>query len=179
MKTDDDSSDDSYRESESATSTITADITAESNIWCLVIDSDHKPTFGEPFPVVVDQNSTIHELKLSIVPRNHPTGRFFRTLPSDIGIWRCKGLSAKYPLNRVKKLLSDFKFSDDEPEDSDVQQLGVAQKGSSFSEFLVDHWSADIYCTYCLRGKQETHFLTVTHLALGVLTAPVMGIQQM
>ncbi|KAH8986418.1 hypothetical protein EDB86DRAFT_2832709 [Lactarius hatsudake] len=102
MKTDDDSSDDSYRESESATSTITADITAESNVWCLVIDSDHKPTFGEPFPVVVDQNSTIHELKSSIVPRNHPTG-------------------------------SDFKFSDDEPEDSDVQQLGVAQKVKELS----------------------------------------------
>ncbi|KAH9173921.1 hypothetical protein EDB89DRAFT_1904871 [Lactarius sanguifluus] len=126
MQTDDDTSDDSYRtESESATSTITAGITAEINVWCLVIDRDHKPTFGEPFPVVVDQNSTIHELKIGIVPRNP---RFFTILPSDIGIWRCKGLSAKYPLNRMKKLLSDFKFSDDEPEDSDVQQLGVAQK---------------------------------------------------
>ncbi|KAI9451174.1 hypothetical protein BJY52DRAFT_1191179 [Lactarius psammicola] len=99
---------------------------ADINVWCLFIDHDHKPIFGEPFPVSIRHDDTIHELKIRIMSGCSRKARFAFTVPSEIGIWQCKRLSAKYPLNLTKKLLSDLKFSDDE--DSDVQQLGVAQK---------------------------------------------------
>ncbi|KAH9037423.1 hypothetical protein EDB83DRAFT_2524711 [Lactarius deliciosus] len=98
---------------------------AEINVWCLLIDRDHKPTFGEPFPVLVRHDNTIHDLKIRIISGWSRT-KLAYTVPGKIGIWRCKRLSAKHPLNRTKKLLSDLKF--DEDEDSDVQQLAVALK---------------------------------------------------
>ncbi|KAI9438122.1 hypothetical protein H4582DRAFT_2057606 [Lactarius indigo] len=116
MKTDDDS----Y-----STTSTTPTIMAEINVWCLVIDRDHKPALWEPFPVAIHQDNTIHELKIKIISVWRRRQLVY-TDPSEIGIWQCKRLSAKIPLNRMKKLLSDLKFSDDE--DSDVQQLGVAQK---------------------------------------------------
>ncbi|KAI9451176.1 hypothetical protein BJY52DRAFT_1191181 [Lactarius psammicola] len=96
------------------------------NIWCLLIDRDHNPSFGEPFPQALYDDDVIHHLKGRL--KSGENERDFRYQPANrIEIWKCKTLklSPKDSLNRLKELLSNIKFSDDE--DSDVEHLVAGQ----------------------------------------------------
>ena len=101
---------------------------ANDKVWCLLIDHDHKATFGEPFPVPICPDDTIHELK-----KKTKAGydKLPNISPNELEIWKCKGftrrLSANYSFGRTKRYLGDFRFSDDEHKYSDVQHLGVTQ----------------------------------------------------
>lgn len=112
----------------SLSATATTGIMATSKVWCLLIDHTHNPSFGEPFPVYIHRDDTVHELKLKVMIESFNLNRIelVRIPSNEIEIWRCKSLklSAKDSFGRTKKQLSDFKFSDDE--DSDVLHVGVA-----------------------------------------------------
>jgi hypothetical protein len=96
---------------------------AHNKAWCLLIDHDHKPTFGEPFYVPIKYDDTIHDLKvkLKLVWDKIP-----HITPNEVEIWRCKTLrlSATDSFSRTKKQLGDVKFDGDE--NSDAEHLGVA-----------------------------------------------------
>src|ERR1700761_507009 len=103
-------------------------------VWCLLIDHNHEPTFGEPFPVSMYSEDTTHDLKMKISKgqgrgtQSSPEWPFVQFATNKIKIWKCKvlKLSAKDPFGLTTNRLHNFKFSDDE--DSDVQHLGVAQR---------------------------------------------------
>ena len=103
---------------------------AETEVWCLLIDHNHKPTFGEPFPLFIRPDGRIHELKIKIrsIPSAYEARPNLQVSTNRIEIWRCKNmkLSAKDSFGLTKKKLRKFKFSEDES--SDVQHLGVAQR---------------------------------------------------
>ncbi|KAH9026594.1 hypothetical protein EDB85DRAFT_2276364 [Lactarius pseudohatsudake] len=106
------------------------------NIWCLLIDEDHEPIFGEPFPVSIRHDDTIHEIKVKIqmMWNRH---KLSHIPPNDLEIWRCKSLelSARDSFDLTKKQLDELKFFDDEDSDvtPNVQHLGVAQRMTEFS----------------------------------------------
>ena len=100
-------------------------------VWCLLIDNDHKPIFGEPFPMSMRLDDTIHELKKKIGHGGYGTDKFPDVSPNELEIWKCKAFSRKLSANdsfgRTKKYLGDFRFSDDEHDYSDVEHLGVTR----------------------------------------------------
>jgi len=115
----------------SATTTIMADIKLieVTQVWCLLIDHNYKPTLEEPFPVSLLPVDTIHVLKFTIFEehmerRSHPAVPYANSL----GIWKCKNpkLSAKDPFSQTKEQLDEIRFSGDWK--GRVQHLGVAQR---------------------------------------------------
>ena len=96
-----------------------------SKIWCLLLDHNHEPTFGEPFPVSINHPDTIHDVKIKI-KTSSDRFRFHHFIANDIEIWKCKSfkLSANDSFGQTKKKLGHFKFDD---ENSDVEHLGVAR----------------------------------------------------
>ena len=99
-------------------------------VWCLLIDSDHNPTFGEPFPVLIRDDQTTHDLKIKICgtpnsPKSQPHMKFST---NQIEIWKGKSLklSANDSFSRTKQLLRNVHFFDSQ--NSVVQHVGVAQK---------------------------------------------------
>ncbi|KAI9452071.1 hypothetical protein BJY52DRAFT_1190584 [Lactarius psammicola] len=98
----------------------------DTQVWCLLIDHDHMPTFGEPFPEELHHDDTTHRLKVKIKNGLNRIN-LAHLLPNEIEIWRCKSskLSVHDSFDRTKKLLSMVEFDDD---DGDVQHLGVAQR---------------------------------------------------
>ena len=109
-------------------------------IWCLLIDRDHKPTFGDPIPEWVSDTDSIHQLKLRLKQGNNKED-FYGPPANRIQIWRCKSpkLSPKVSLNHLKEIISNIKFSDGD--DSDVQLLSagqsVAELGLKDDELLL------------------------------------------
>ncbi|KAH9173927.1 hypothetical protein EDB89DRAFT_2068160 [Lactarius sanguifluus] len=101
---------------------------ADIKIWCLVIDHDHHLTFGEPFPVTVLRDDTIHDLRIKIMGVEHSPNLRRLVVTNSLQIWKCKSLklSAKDPFSQTRKQVSNLRFSDEE--DSHVQHLGAAQK---------------------------------------------------
>ena len=102
-----------------------------ATVWCLLIDHNCQPTFGEPFPVFIIVGETVHEIKTKIV--DHRESRpDIKVSTNKIEIWKCKKfkLSAKDSFSLIKSQLCNLKFSDDE--DSDVQHLGAAQRTTEF-----------------------------------------------
>ncbi|KAH9060288.1 hypothetical protein EDB87DRAFT_1683853 [Lactarius vividus] len=95
-------------------------------VWCLVIDDHYNLNFGEPFPVSVRQDDTIHKLKIKMKLVAHEPN--FPVNANRIQIWKCKSLklSAKDSFSQTRKQVNGLKFSDEE--DSDVQHLGAAQR---------------------------------------------------
>jgi hypothetical protein len=95
-------------------------------IWCLLIDHDYQPTLGEPFPVSIRRDGTIHELKTEIY-RNLPIF-LGRALANNIEIWKCQSsrLSAKDPFDQTKGQLNEISFSGNWK--GHVEHLGTAQK---------------------------------------------------
>ena len=92
-------------------------------VWCLFIDKDHNPTFGEPFPVLIRDDQTTHDLKTKIYetphsPKSQPHMKFST---NQIEIWKGKSLKT---FSRTKELLHNVHFYDNES--SAVQQVGVA-----------------------------------------------------
>ena len=108
----------------SATTTIMADF----KVWCLLIDPDHKPSFGEPFPVPTRLVDKVHELKIKI--RNERNSNLYPicTFPNRIEIWKCASpkLSAKDSFYQTKEILDEINFSGNWK--GHVQHLGPAQK---------------------------------------------------
>jgi len=111
-------------------------------IWCLLIDKEHKPSFGAPFnQYVTNDSSTIHDLKRNLKGGDNKND--FQYGPANrIDVWRCKSvkLSPKDSLTRLKSLLSDVNFSDDseassEERPGDVQHLTA---GQTFSEIGLE-----------------------------------------
>ena len=98
---------------------------AKNKVWCLLLDHDHMSTFGEPFPVTIDNDDTIHQVKTMIkvwwikLPD---------VTPNHIEIWKCKTskLSANDSFSLTKRKIGNFKFDDDE--NSDVEHLGAARR---------------------------------------------------
>jgi len=95
-------------------------------VWCLLIDHEHKPTFGEPFPVDLNHDDTIHQLKIKI--RWGPNSDDLHGTANRIEIWKCKSLklSAKDSFDQTKEQLGDNGFSGDW--NSHFQHFGVAQR---------------------------------------------------
>ena len=93
--------------------------------WCLLIDHNCKPTFGEPFPVNMYPGQTVHEIKKKIRAVDELPD--IKVATNKIEVWRCKKLKlfANASFSLIKNQLCNLKFSDDE--DSDVQHLGAAQ----------------------------------------------------
>jgi hypothetical protein len=60
-------------------------------IWCLLIDHDYKttPGLGEPFPVSIRRDGTIHELKI-VIYKGRPPAHYPGALANSIEIWKCK-----------------------------------------------------------------------------------------
>ncbi|KAH9060290.1 hypothetical protein EDB87DRAFT_1577039 [Lactarius vividus] len=114
-----------------------------TNVWCLLIDECHEPNFGEPFPVSIRHDDTIHELKVKIqmMWNRH---KLSHVPPNHLEIWKCESLelSARDSFDLTKKKLDDLKFYDDYNDDTDVtvnvQHLGVAQRMSEFSNLRDD-----------------------------------------
>ena len=108
-----------------------------TTVWCLLIDHNCKPTFGEPFSVSICTGLTVHDLKIRICQdsRGEPR-RDIHVATNRVEIWRCKKLKlfAKDSFHLIKKQLSNLKFSDDE--DSDAQHLAAAQ---SVTELELEH----------------------------------------
>lgn len=108
----------------------TMELNPPIEVWCLLIDSDHNPTFGEPFPVLIRGDQTTHDLKIKICSRpNSPESRpDLQVSPNQIEIWKGKTLklSAKDSFSRAKQLLRNVHFFDSE--NSVVQHVGVAQR---------------------------------------------------
>ncbi|KAH8986414.1 hypothetical protein EDB86DRAFT_3246109 [Lactarius hatsudake] len=107
-----------------------------TNIWCLLIDEDHEPDFGEPFPVSIRHDDTIHELKVKI-QMMWGRHKLSHIPPNDLEIWKCKSLelSARDSFDLTKNQLVDLKPFDDEDSDvtANIQHLGVAQRMTEFS----------------------------------------------
>ncbi|KAI9451177.1 hypothetical protein BJY52DRAFT_1215176 [Lactarius psammicola] len=101
---------------------------ANIQVWCLLIDRHYNPTFGEPFPVSIRHNDTIHELKIKIEEAPHWPKVIIAT--NKFEIWKCKSLklSAKDPFSKTEKQLFSLEFDKDEDEDSHVQRVGAAQR---------------------------------------------------
>jgi hypothetical protein len=98
-----------------------------TKVWCLLIDQNHRATFGEPFPVTIGVYETIHDLKIKICKPNPPDSRpVLQVSTNQIEIWKCKtlNLSTKVSFSQTKQQLRSFKFSEDE--NSDVQHMGVS-----------------------------------------------------
>ena len=99
--------------------------------WCFLIDKDHNPIFGEPFPVLIRNDQTTHDLKTKIyeAPFSPKSQHLFS--PNQIEIWKGKSLklSTNDSFSRTKQLLHNTLFF--EGESSVVQHLGVAQKMKS------------------------------------------------
>lgn len=64
-------------------------------IWCLLIDHDHKSTFGEPFPVSISHGDTIHKLKIKIW--GAPNSPDLVVTTNSIEIWKCKSYLPRTP----------------------------------------------------------------------------------
>ena len=98
-------------------------------VWCLLIDRNHRATFGEPFPVYIRGDQTTHDLKIRITTRpGLPETRVDLPVSTNqIEIWKCKSLklSSRDSFGRTKQKLCSFKFSEDD--DSDAQHIGVSQ----------------------------------------------------
>ena len=96
-------------------------------IWCVLIDHDHKPTFGDLISEWVSDGDSIHQLKLKLKKGNNEED-FYGPPANRIQIRRCKSpkLSLKVSLNHLKEILSNIKFSDGD--DSDVQLLSAGQR---------------------------------------------------
>ncbi|KAF8261044.1 hypothetical protein EI94DRAFT_1789661 [Lactarius quietus] len=101
-------------------------------VWCLLLDNNFKPSFGEPFPVTIDYDGSIHGVKIMISgtaepPRSRPHLDVFA---NKIEIWKCKRLKlyANAAFGQIKIHLATFRFSYDETQNRDAQHLGVAQK---------------------------------------------------
>ncbi|KAH9032113.1 hypothetical protein EDB84DRAFT_1438713 [Lactarius hengduanensis] len=99
---------------------------SDIQVWCLAIDDHYNPIFGEPFPVSVRQDDTIHDLKIKILETPHSAD--FVVFTNSIQIWKCKSLklSARDSFGQTTKQVSDLRFSDEE--DSPVQHLGAARR---------------------------------------------------
>ncbi|KAH9032111.1 hypothetical protein EDB84DRAFT_1676627 [Lactarius hengduanensis] len=95
-------------------------------VWCLLIDHELKPTFGEPLSEWSELNDTIHDLKIKI-KKGASYGDLVHITANRMQIWKCKSLklSANDPFRRTRKLLKNIKFSYDE--NSNVQHLAPAQ----------------------------------------------------
>ncbi|KAH9077535.1 hypothetical protein EDB83DRAFT_2514242 [Lactarius deliciosus] len=108
---------------------------ADINFWCLVIDYDHLPTFGEPFPVTVRHDDTVHDLKIKIMGTPH-SPNLHRFTTNSIEIWMYSSLESGSKLSSkdcfhqtgVKICEVDFSESDDGSEPRDVWHLGVGRK---------------------------------------------------
>ena len=104
-------------------------------VWCLLISlADHKPTFGEPFPVSIRPTDTVHDLKKKITEGpGYDSNKFPDISPNELEIWmrKCKSNSRKLSANdsftRTKQYLGDFRFFDNEFRYSDVEHLSVAR----------------------------------------------------
>ena len=111
---------------------------ANIKVWCLLIDHDLKPTFGEPFPVAIRSADEVHDLKTKI---RQVCDKIYHLAPNEVEIWKCKSikLSAIDSFGLTKKQLNNFKFSDDE--NSDVDHLGAAREmiglGLQYGELLL------------------------------------------
>jgi len=101
------------------------------SVWCLLLDSNFKPSLGEPFPVTIGPGGNIHGLKTLINgPPEPPKSRPYpNVVANKIEIWKCKRskLSAKAAFGQIKMHLNTFRFSYDETQNHDAQHLGVAQ----------------------------------------------------
>jgi hypothetical protein len=104
-------------------------------VWFLLIDHDHKPSFGDPISELAYDEETIHKLKLRLKEGNNKID-FCGGPANRIEIWKCTTLklSHKDTLNRLKQLLSNITFSDGE--DSDIQLLAA---GQSVTEVGLKH----------------------------------------
>jgi hypothetical protein len=101
------------------------------DVWCLLIDRNHKPSFGEPINEHLYKDSyTIHDLKYRLKNGDNKSD-FQHHTANRIEIWRCNAvkLSNKVSLTRLKELLSHVNFSDGSEEERhhDVQHLGAGQ----------------------------------------------------
>ncbi|KAH9037363.1 hypothetical protein EDB83DRAFT_2514240 [Lactarius deliciosus] len=107
---------------------------ADIKIWCLVIDHDHHLTFGEPFPVTVRHDDTIHDLKIKIMETQHSPDLHRVVSTNSIEIWTCDSsksssmLSAKNCVHQTGMQLYELDFSESDEEPRDVWHLGAAQK---------------------------------------------------
>ena len=68
-------------------------------VWCLFIDKDHNLTFGEPFPVLIRDDQTTHDLKTKIYetphsPKSQPHMKFST---NQIEIWKGKSFLPMTP----------------------------------------------------------------------------------
>jgi hypothetical protein len=101
---------------------------SSNKVWCLLIDHDHKPAFGEPFPVSISPDDTVHDLKKKI---KAGYDKLPNISPNELEVWKGKGfprsLSAKYSFGLTKKSLGNFAFCEDGHGYSDVQHLVVTQ----------------------------------------------------
>ena len=101
-----------------------------TEVWCLLIDRNHRATFGEPFPVYIRGDQTTHDLKIRIStqPGSPETRVDLPVSTNQIEIWKCKSLklSSRDSFGRTKQQLRSFKFSEDD--NSDAQHIGVSQK---------------------------------------------------
>jgi hypothetical protein len=100
-------------------------------VWCVLLDNNFKPSFGEPFPVTIGYDGTTHEVKIRISgPPEPPQSRpHLNVVANKIEIWKCKSLklSAKAAFGQIKMHLHNFHFSYDETQNHDAQHVGVAQ----------------------------------------------------
>ncbi|KAH8986416.1 hypothetical protein EDB86DRAFT_2832017 [Lactarius hatsudake] len=108
---------------------------ADINFWCLVIDDDHRPTFGEPFPVTVRHDDTIHDLKIKIMGTPHSPD-LHRFTTNSIEIWMYfspeslagSKLSAKDCFHQTRMKICEVEFSESDDEPRDVWHLGAGRK---------------------------------------------------
>ncbi|SRR6266702_3880194 len=99
----------------------------DNEIWCLINDHDHKPSFGDPFPEKVHRDDTIHDLKMKI--KAGESSSDVAHVDSDkLEMWKCNSLklTGKYPIGRIEKLLSNVKFSDDK--NGEIQRLPTSAR---------------------------------------------------
>ncbi|KAH9173940.1 hypothetical protein EDB89DRAFT_2068174 [Lactarius sanguifluus] len=99
---------------------------ATGNVWCLLIDEDHEPNFGEPFSVSIFRSDTIHELKVKIL-MTWNRHKLSHIPPNDLEIWKCKSLELSSTMSTVTRDVA-----------ANVQHLGVAQRMMEFSNLGDD-----------------------------------------
>ncbi|KAH8984839.1 hypothetical protein EDB92DRAFT_1818905 [Lactarius akahatsu] len=115
-------------------STYQTTIMADIKFWCLVIDHDHCPTFGEPFPVTVRHDDTIHDLKVKIMGTSGLPDLHRFTTANRIEIWMYfssesgSKLSAKDCFHQTGRIICEVEFSESDDELRDVCHLGAARK---------------------------------------------------
>ncbi|KAI9438120.1 hypothetical protein H4582DRAFT_2057604 [Lactarius indigo] len=103
-------------------------------LWCLAIDHNHNPNFGEPFPVTVGRDDTIHDLKIKIMGTQHSPDLHRVVVTNSIEIWHCDSsksdskLSAKEYFHQTERKIRELNFSESDDEPRDVWHLGAAQK---------------------------------------------------